>query len=272
MTEEKKEIRDKIYDYYKSYYLETLGLKSFEERIEKYRYNEDEVSKSRIQHYLDYINYDIQGKKALVVGTGTGAQVIALNQLGCKDLHGIEPYAPGLELTKLKVSEVGLDPVHFTDDVAEALPYEDESFDFVYCFTVVEHVQNVKKSLDEMVRCLKPGGYAIINTPDYNHPYEPHYKVPAPTFLGNFCTKIFIKLIGRNASFVNTLQLVTRRKIDKILRTHSNITYLRLIKPYPKKKKSKNMILKVLNGINNLSLRVFNIYPNQDIFIKKNLK
>ncbi len=41
---------------------------------------------------------------------------------------------------------------------AENIPFEDESFDFVTCQTVLIHLKNPKKALKEMTRVLKPNG------------------------------------------------------------------------------------------------------------------
>ena len=43
-----------------------------------------------------------------------------------------------------------------------ALPFEDESFDIVAAVTVVEFLVEPDKALEEMVRCLRPGGTLIV--------------------------------------------------------------------------------------------------------------
>ena len=40
-------------------------------------------------------------------------------------------------------------------------------FDFVYSKSVIEHVRNVDNFLSQALRVLKPGGMAIIMTPDW---------------------------------------------------------------------------------------------------------
>ncbi|MBK7629848.1 MAG: class I SAM-dependent methyltransferase [Ignavibacteriales bacterium] len=45
---------------------------------------------------------------------------------------------------------------------AEALQFEDNSFDFVWSWGVIHHSSNTRKILEEIQRVLKPGGEAII--------------------------------------------------------------------------------------------------------------
>ncbi len=49
---------------------------------------------------------------------------------------------------------------------AEALPFQDASFDLLTCNMVVEHLCAPEKSFSEMVRVLRPGGQIIIHTPN----------------------------------------------------------------------------------------------------------
>jgi len=47
----------------------------------------------------------------------------------------------------------------------ENIEFEAETFDFVIANHVLEHVSDVRKSLEEIRRVLKPSGYAILQTP-----------------------------------------------------------------------------------------------------------
>lgn len=45
------------------------------------------------------------------------------------------------------------------------LPFEDNSFDFILCNHVLEHIPNDTKAMKEIYRILKPGGTAILQIP-----------------------------------------------------------------------------------------------------------
>ncbi|MAP54292.1 class I SAM-dependent methyltransferase [Altibacter sp.] len=46
-----------------------------------------------------------------------------------------------------------------------ALPFDDESFDFIICNHVLEHIPNDTKAMQELYRVLTPGGMAILQVP-----------------------------------------------------------------------------------------------------------
>ena len=49
------------------------------------------------------------------------------------------------------------------------IPFEDNTFDVVFCNHVMEHVDDDIRSMSEIHRVLKPGGWAIIQSPqDYS--------------------------------------------------------------------------------------------------------
>jgi SAM-dependent methyltransferase len=46
----------------------------------------------------------------------------------------------------------------------ERLPYSDQTFDVVCSNQVIEHLMDTDRFLEEIMRILKPGGYAVIST------------------------------------------------------------------------------------------------------------
>lgn len=45
------------------------------------------------------------------------------------------------------------------------IPFEENTFDVIFCNHVLEHVDDDLKALSEMKRVLKPGGWAILQVP-----------------------------------------------------------------------------------------------------------
>lgn len=56
---------------------------------------------------------------------------------------------------------------------AHALPFGDDSLDVVISAAVLEHVQDLDRTVDEMQRVLKPGGFVYIEIPFMQH-YHTH--------------------------------------------------------------------------------------------------
>ena len=104
------------------------------------------------------------------------------------------------------------------------MPFKDGQFDFIYCFTVLEHVKNVENSISEMVRCTKSKGKIFVETPDYRQLYEGHYKLPLPMFLPIWVNKLFLKILGRPTEFISTINKINSKKNNewKILDIKNN--------------------------------------------------
>ena len=105
------------------------------------------------------------GGKILDVGCGFGLRVQELKQLGFE--------AIGCEVN----------PAHFDEDTipgsAEALPFEDNSFDGVLCIDVLEHLEHPLKAIEELLRVTK-GPALVVITPvgDPTYLEDPTHKVP----------------------------------------------------------------------------------------------
>jgi ubiquinone/menaquinone biosynthesis C-methylase UbiE len=102
--------------------------------------------------------------RVLEVGAGTGFFLINLALAGCLD--GAELEATDISQGMLDVcarngAEHGLDIATRRGD-AEALPYDDASFDLVVGHAFIHHLPVPGAAIAEMFRVLKPGGTLVI--------------------------------------------------------------------------------------------------------------
>ena len=90
------------------------------------------------------------GNTVLDLGSGTGA---AFDQLINYETTAIDPEKMMLELNSFENKVLGS---------AEDLPFDDNSFDNVFCSFVWRNVSDTNKALAEVHRVLKPGGKFIL--------------------------------------------------------------------------------------------------------------
>ena len=94
----------------------------------------------------------------LEIGSGTGYFSLNLMQLGVVERLTATDISPGmLERLSTTAAELGLE-VETVVTEAEALPFEDESFDIVFGHAVLHHVPDVERAFAEFRRVLRPGG------------------------------------------------------------------------------------------------------------------
>ena len=101
---------------------------------------------------------DVREPRTLDVGCSIGASVEASQRMGWK--------ATGVDVSQAAVDyccEKGLD-CYKIDDFE--LPFEDNTFDIVTSWHVIEHVDDVRATLNEWYRVVRPGGLLVLETPD----------------------------------------------------------------------------------------------------------
>jgi SAM-dependent methyltransferase len=163
--------------------------------------------------------------KPLVLGT--------LLEVGCGEGRGVEVLMENVD------SYLGIDKIpEIINALAVKYPQakfqqafippftgiEDNSFDTVVSFQVIEHIENDRLFLEEIRRVLKPGGRAIISTPNIRHTLSRnpwHIREYTAKQLEDLCTGIFDKVeamgIGGNEK-VWAYHEANRKSVNKIMR------------------------------------------------------
>lgn len=96
--------------------------------------------------------------RVLEIGTGSG--------------YGVEIIAPRAThfttIDKHRAPDEVLcgDNVEFREATVPPLPFEDESFDCVISFQVIEHIRDDERFVSEVRRVLRPNGIFVVSTPN----------------------------------------------------------------------------------------------------------
>jgi 2-polyprenyl-6-hydroxyphenyl methylase/3-demethylubiquinone-9 3-methyltransferase len=111
---------------------------------------------------VDRLGIDPRGVATLDVGSGGGLLAEEFAQLGCR-VTGIDPSQESIEAARAHASESGLQ-IEYVSGVGEDLPFDDGSFEVVYCCDVLEHVNDLDRVIAETSRVLRPGGLYLYDT------------------------------------------------------------------------------------------------------------
>ena len=214
--------------------------------------------KSEIQYPWDhYFGFSLkpllEGKTALDYGCFTGGRSIAwYEQYSLNKILGIDINEIYIKASNHfgALREADFD---FRLYSGERIPFEDESIDAILVFEVFEHVQDVKKTLDECYRVLKKKGKLFLAFPGYFHPLGHHLSLVTMTpcihwfFNGGTLLKAYSEILeerGENAYWYkrsspnlepwekcNTINGTTFSKFKKIIESSSWKVYKEIHKP-----------------------------------------
>jgi SAM-dependent methyltransferase len=120
----------------------------------------------------------LEGRRILDVGCGIGMYVEKFRRFS-HDVHGVD-------VDPEKVAQASCTLPNISEAPAEALPFEADTFDVIMLHEVIEHVDDDRRTIEEAVRCLKPGGQVIIFAPNRLYLFETH----GFYFLGHYYFKL----------------------------------------------------------------------------------
>ena len=239
------------------------------------RYNIEKDKKfSWMENYFlnDLKPETFKGKTLLDLGCFTGGRLSAwfenykLEKVYGIDINPIFKVAADEFAAEKKIN------ADFKIGIGEKLPYEDNSFDFVVSTDTFEHVQNLKTTMAECYRVLKPGGSLLAVFPQFLQPFESHlnFVTNLPFIHWFFNSKKIsqkyyeiLKERGDSAKWYNgekfsleeweklpTLNGTSIRKFEKILENNnwSNVKWIR--RPiFTDGRRSKKIFFKLLSFI-----------------------
>jgi len=155
-----------------------------------------------------------------------------LLEVGCGEGRGVAWLTPKVEkfsaIDKIATVVEGLKKKfpqgNFVSGNIPPLPYDDKTFDCVVSFQVIEHIKDDNLYLKEISRVLKPGGFALISTPNRpmslsrNPWHEREYTADELTSLAKkYFTNVEMKGIAGNEKVMQYYER-NKKSVDKMMR------------------------------------------------------
>lgn len=179
-----------------------------------------ERAPSRLRELLDRAGRaDVpKGGRILDLGCGSGEATVALSGMGAGEVVGIDISMVELVLAKKLFEECGIEAT-LVAGCAEALPFEESVFDFVFSPDVIEHVTDQGSYLKEARRVLRAGGQVLLNSPNRYSVVcpEPHVGIWFLTYLPRSWLDPVCRMLGKGP-YVGK-RLLSLNELESIVRS-----------------------------------------------------
>lgn len=117
-----------------------------------------------VDRVSEYINTDRTSHRVSILDAGSGVTFLPYYitssfenvRVCCCD------YNPSFGAVFSKINAQYEAPVEFYPEDIRTLPFKDDSFDIVYCVSVLEHIENFETPIKEFKRVLKRDGMLIV--------------------------------------------------------------------------------------------------------------
>lgn len=138
----------------------------------------------------------LTGKDVLDFGSGGGELSFYAARRRAASVTGFEVSSAQHEIALENSENIDIEPLpdFVQSDELDSLPFEDERFDLILCFDVLEHILDYRPIIEEWRRVLRPGGRVFIWWVPYFHPYGHHVEslIPLPWVHAVFSDRIII--------------------------------------------------------------------------------
>ena len=182
----------------------------------------------RLEMILHAAGERIKGQ-ILENGCGVGMYVEHLSPFGGTVI--------GLEYDFERADEARKNSPHIINAAGEFVPLALSTFDLILSHEVLEHVQDDRAAVCEMIRTLKPGGRLLLFVPNRGYPFETH---------GIYWNG---KYHFGNKLFVNYLPRALRNRLAPHVRVYSGTDLQKLFEDLPVKLIERKVIFGAYDNI-----------------------
>ena len=153
------------------------------------------VRQITLKRKVKLINKNVNsGKELLDIGCGTGDFLYSALKNGWR-VSGIEPNEKARVIANAKTNDV-------VSNSDKLFKFENNRFDVITLWHVLEHLPNLEKHIDTISKLLKPGGILIIAVPNFKSYDAEYYKsfwaaYDVPRHLWHFSKSTIVKLFSK---------------------------------------------------------------------------
>lgn len=153
------------------------------------------------QFFDNFSADDVEGKDVLDFGCGSGDLSLIVAETGARSVSGTDLELDRVELAVTTAADSPYaEMMHFVPSTSpRVIPFDDNSFDTILCFDVMEHVMEPAEVIAEWTRVLRPGGRVLIWWMPWMHPYGHHFAhvMPVPWSHLVLDEAAFMRVCGR---------------------------------------------------------------------------
>jgi len=166
----KQQLRDVVGQAVRDHYAHVRGVSSREFASRYFSVTREQAAVEKVLTRIQMMARHLPTKKpalrVLDVGVGTGSLPVALNTLGF-DMYGLDDDSGGQRQLSTLARRFPTLKMQVCALEADDYPYEDNTFDAVTSFDVIEHLPGSPRHyLAEICRILKPGGLFFLSNPN----------------------------------------------------------------------------------------------------------
>jgi ubiquinone/menaquinone biosynthesis C-methylase UbiE len=121
-----------------------------------------------------------QGGRVLDFGCGAGGLTCRIAERA-REAVGLDIEQYKLDFAAAQAERLNVANARFVCSESAALPFDDGSFDSVFCVDVVEHLPTPERFVAEFRRVLRPGGHLLLSFgPPWGHAHGKHMWAKLP--------------------------------------------------------------------------------------------